>query len=123
MNEGDIRTYEFVYHRWFATNTHRGAINVTFVEVDDYRIKTSIKDTSYIANYLKLQGTELTLEPVNSGSTRVTLKIRFERMIDPVWYFGPLERFAVEKAAKYFIREILGKVPDVLASAPLGSHL
>ena len=109
LEEGAVRTYEFEYHRWFAANTHSGQINVTFVEVSNNRVKTTIEDTSYISGYLKLHGTELTLEPVSETATRVTLNIEFDRMIDPVWYFEPLQRFAVEKSARYFIEALLSK--------------
>ncbi len=109
LGEGEVRTYEFEYHRWFATNTHRGNIRVTLAKVDDHHLTTTIEDTSYIANYLRLHGTELMLEPVTDTQTRVTLKVAFDRMIDPVWYFGPLERFAVRKSAQYFIINLLGE--------------
>ncbi|MDA7946250.1 MAG: hypothetical protein MPJ78_02095 [Hyphomicrobiaceae bacterium] len=107
LGEGEVRTYQFEYHRWFATNTHRGDIRVTLEKVDDHHLTTTIEDTSYIANYMKLHGTELMLEPVGNAQTRVTLKIAFDRMIDPVWYFEPLQRFAVKKSAEYFITNLL----------------
>lgn len=107
LAEGEIRTYEFEYHRWLATNTHKGNIQVTFNKVENNRFKTTIKDTSYIAGYMKLNGTELILEPISKNETRVTLKISFDRMLDPVWYFEPMQRFAVKKGAKYFIENLL----------------
>ncbi len=109
LNEGDVRRFDFVYHRWFSTNTHSGSMNVTFDEVTDHRIKTSIKDTSYISGYMTLHGTELTFEPVDEGQTKVTLTVSFDRTLDPVWYFEPLERLAVEKSAKYIVNEMLNK--------------
>lgn len=109
LDEGETRTYEFEYHRWFATNTHRGNIEVTFAKVADNHFRTTIKDTSYIASYMKLHGTELTLDPINENETRVTLKVAFDRAIDPVWYFEPLQRFVVKKGASYFVKNLLHK--------------
>lgn len=117
LGEGEIRTYEFEYHRWFATNTHKGNIQVTFVNVEYNRFKTKIEDTSYIAGYMKIHDTELTLDPISENETRVTLKIAFDRMIDPIWYFEPLQRFVVEKGAEYFVKNLLiqnSQVDDVI---------
>ena len=112
LNEGVIRQYNFVYHRWFVTNTHRGSLNVKFSEVSDNHIKTTIEDSSYIANYMRLHGTEFSFEPISDTQTKVTLTITFDRILDPIWYFEPLERFAVKKGAEYFVNEILGKQPS-----------
>lgn len=73
LTVGDVRTYEFVYHRWFSTNTHRGRLSVTLVEAGTHRFRTKIEDSSYIAGYMKLHGTELLLEPVSNRATKVTL--------------------------------------------------
>lgn len=109
LDEGEIRTYEFEYHRWFAANTHKGKLEVTFLKVENNRFKTRIDDTSYISGYMKLHGTELTLDPISETETRVTLKIAFDRVLDPIWYFEPMQRFAVEKGADYFVKNLLGQ--------------
>ena len=84
-------------------------MKVTLDEVTDTHIKTRIEDESYISNYMTLHGTELSFEPINSEETLVSLTIRFDRTLDPVWYFEPLERFAVKKSAKFLINELLAK--------------
>jgi hypothetical protein len=33
----------------------------------------------------------------------VTWTVRFERQLDPAWYFTPMERAAVHEAAKFLI--------------------
>ena len=116
MNEGDIRQYDFVYHRWFLTNTHTGTLNVKFVEVSNDRIKTTIEDSSYISNYLKLHATEFTLSSISDSQTKVTLTITFDRLLDPVWYFEPLERFAVKKGAEYFLNQMFNQ--EILENKP-----
>ena len=109
LEKGAIRKYDFVYHRWFATNTHTGHLDVAFTEVSDTHIKTQITDSSYISNYMKIHGTEFSFAPINDEQTRVTLTVTFDRLLDPVWYFEPLQRFAVKKSAEHFVTEVLGK--------------
>ena len=109
LNQGDTHTLDFIYHRWFTTNTHQGNLKVTLDEVTNTHIKTSIQDESYISNYMTLHGTELAFEPISSEETLVSLTIHFDRMLDPVWYFEPLERFAVKKSAEFLVNELLNK--------------
>ena len=82
---------------------------MTLDEVTNTHIKTSIQDESYISNYMTLHGTELAFEPISSEETLVSLTIHFDRMLDPVWYFEPLERFAVKKSAEFLVNELLNK--------------
>lgn len=119
LEQGQIRRYEFVYHRWLTerTNTHRGTFDVTFKEVGPRKIVTTIHDTSYMSHYMTFHGSELDFEPVSPTRTRVTMKVSFDRILDPMWYFEPLERFAVKKSAEYFLHQIFnhkkGGTPDV----------
>tara|TARA_R110002124_G_scaffold149220_1_gene315151 strand:+ start:310971 stop:311906 length:936 start_codon:yes stop_codon:yes gene_type:complete len=112
LNEGEVRKYDFVYHRWFVTNTKVGSLNVVFKDVDRNRIKTTIKDSSYISGYMKLHGTEFSFEAVGENQTKVTLSVSFDRNLDPLWYYQPLERFAVKKGVEYFINEVLTVPPE-----------
>ncbi len=107
--KGHIRQYDFVYHRWFVTNTKVGSLDVIFEKVSDMHIKTRIKDNSYIKGYMTLHGTEFILDPINDNQTKVTLTVSFDRTLDPIWYYQPLERFAVKKGIKYFLNEVLNK--------------
>jgi hypothetical protein len=38
--------------------------------------------------------------------TRVTWTLRYRRGLDPAWYFGPWERYAVRLAAAYLIESV-----------------
>jgi hypothetical protein len=40
---------------------------------------------------------------IDPTHTAVTWRVRFERQLDPAWYFMPWERAAVHEAAKYLI--------------------
>jgi len=105
---GDIHTINFRYHRWFVTNTHEGNMKLEISQVEDNYIRTRfVEDTSYISNYLKLYGTEIHLTPVDNNKTKVTLKIKYQRLLDPVWYFGPLQEYAIEKSAQFLLDEVI----------------
>lgn len=108
LSEGDIHRSEFRYHRWFFTNTHEGHMSLRIAEAGESRIRTEfIKDTSYISNYMTLHGTLIELEPVSRDSTRITLTISYSRKLDPAWYFGPLQRYAVGQTAEYLIAKVI----------------
>ncbi|MBK1826867.1 hypothetical protein JIN81_07540 [Haloferula rosea] len=61
-------------------------------------------DTSHIAHWLDWQEAEWELIP-ERGGTRVRLTMRYERLLDPAWYFKPIERYGVRKAGEYFLQE------------------
>ena len=110
LSPGDVHEIPFRYYRWFVTNKHEGRMLLKIVEVEENRIKTAfIEDTSYISNYLHLQGTEILLDKVDEEHTRVTLRIDFERKLDPYWYFSPVERFGVSKTAEFMITEVIAR--------------
>jgi len=105
---GDVHTINFRYHRWFVTNTHEGSMKLEISEVEDKYIRTRfVEDTSYISNYLKLYGTEINLEPIGNNKTKATLWIKYHRFLDPVWYFGPLQEYAVGKSAQFLLDEVI----------------
>ena len=105
---GDVHTINFRYHRWFVTNTHEGSMKLEISEVEDNYIRTRfVEDTSYISNYLKLYGTEINLEAIDNNTTKVTLRIKYHRFLDPVWYFGPLQEYAVGLSAQFLLDEVI----------------
>lgn len=106
--EGATHTILYRYHRWFVANTHEGETILKIVEVDDAFIRTEfIKDTSYISHYMKLHGTEIQMKALSEQSTQVTLTIKYDRLLDPAWYFGPLQKYAIEKTASYLISKMM----------------
>ncbi|TQV88083.1 hypothetical protein FLL46_09280 [Aliikangiella coralliicola] len=108
LNEGDVHEIEVVYHRWFVTNSHAGKMLLKLEKVSDHHIKTRfLEDSSYLSTYMKLQGTEIRLTPIDSQTTQVTLSVSYERLLDPAWYFDPLQRYGVEKGAEFLIAEVI----------------
>lgn len=64
------------------------------------------KNTTPVANWLALHETEVHWVEQENGTTTVTWIFRYERLLDPAWYFGPLERFGVAQAAEYLIEAV-----------------
>lgn len=65
-----------------------------------------VKDTSHIAHWLDWQDAAWAFAPDGAG-TRVTLTMRYRRLLDPAWYFKPFERYGVRRAGEYFLEQIL----------------
>ena len=64
-------------------------------------------DTSKIAHWMSWRDAEIEWTEIAPGKTRIRWKIHFWRLLDPVWYFKPLERFAVSLAGEYLIRALV----------------
>ncbi|PWQ95384.1 hypothetical protein DKW60_14990 [Leucothrix pacifica] len=104
LEEGDIHTIHYRYHRWFVTNTHEGYTKLKVAEVSDRSIRLEVlDDTSYLATYLNALGTEISMHPLDGGSTEVTLTIKYERLLDPAWYFDPMQKYATKLVGEYLI--------------------
>jgi len=108
LNAGDVHRLNFRYHRWFVTNTHEGSMALEISEVQDYYIRTQfIEDSSYISSYIQLHGTEIRLQPLGDGHTKVSLTIHYKRILDPVWYFGPLQQFVIGETAQFLLDHVI----------------
>ncbi|MGI9295147.1 MAG: hypothetical protein ACR2PS_14295 [Pseudomonadales bacterium] len=108
LNEGDIHTVTYRYHRWLFANTHEGSLTVRLKTVRDLFIETEVlEDTSYIATYLKLHGTRMLFEPIDQDRTRVKLVIGFDRLLHPAWYFQPLERYGVKVMGESILTQLV----------------
>ena len=108
LNAGDIHKIKTRYHRWFVTNTHEGEAELLIHHVDADSIRTRmLSDTTYFSSYLKLYGTQITFQSLETGETEITLQIDFERKLDPAWYFQPVQKFGVSKMANFLINEIM----------------
>lgn len=63
----------------------------------------AVSDGSAIARWLTWKEAEVQWLEVETGRTQVDWTLRYERRLDPAWYFGPFERYAVGLAASYLI--------------------
>jgi hypothetical protein len=63
----------------------------------------AIDDGSHMTHFLTWRESTVAWREVNPGATQVTWTLRYRRGLDPAWYFGPWERYAVGLAAEYLI--------------------
>ena len=59
-----------------------------------------------MTHYLAWRGSTVRWTPVSARETRVEWTLHYRRSLDPAWYFGPIERFAVTLAAGYLIDSV-----------------
>lgn len=82
-----------------------GDLTAEVVESGDGHARVvKVDDTSHIAHWLDWQEAEWQLSP-QAGGTRITLMMRYERLLDPAWYFKPIERYGVKLAGTYFLEQ------------------
>ncbi len=60
-----------------------------------------VADNTPLTQWLQWRETSVQWAALPSGATGVTWTARYDRTLDPVWYFGPLERFGVGQALDY----------------------
>lgn len=83
-------------------------MHVRIDKVSPDHIRTSItRNDSYLANYMRIDGTDIRFTPLESGGTRVALSVRYDRLLDPAWYFGPVQHHAAKQSAKLFLSDII----------------
>ncbi|MCA8924113.1 MAG: hypothetical protein KDD82_20045 [Planctomycetes bacterium] len=66
-----------------------------------------VSDTSPVAHWLAWREVEVRWARDASGRTRVTWSARYERLLDPAWYFGPWERYGVRLALEHLCAELI----------------
>lgn len=62
-----------------------------------------VSDSSHMTHFLFWREIVVRWRAVGPGETRVEWTLRYDRGLDPAWYFGPWERYAVRLAAGYLI--------------------
>jgi hypothetical protein len=72
-----------------------------------------ISDHSKIAHWLSWESSEVEWTALDGQHTRVTWTLRFERRLDPAWYFRPWERYAARLAAEYLIVANATPMPEM----------
>lgn len=110
LNQGDIHIAKFAYKRWLVTNIQSGETHLRIAEVSPNRVRTEvIKDTSYFSHYMRIKGTQIDFTPLADGQTDIELTINYTRKLDPAWYFGPLQRRAIQESAVYLIDNVIDR--------------
>jgi len=63
----------------------------------------AVSDSSHMTHFLNWRESIVRWEAIDAQTTRVTWTLNYRRGLDPAWYFGPIERYAVRLAAGYLI--------------------
>jgi len=66
----------------------------------------AVSDSSHMTHFLWWRESVVTWEPVTANTTKVTWTLKYERGLDPAWYFGAWERYAASLAAGYLIDSV-----------------
>ena len=66
-----------------------------------------IDDSSHISHWLTWKKSTVSWQEISPGKTRVSWSINYERKLDPFWYFGPIEKFAVDLAAQTLLNNFI----------------
>jgi hypothetical protein len=97
LEPGDARTISFV-----ARGTSDLAMGVVEREPGRVRFR-AVSDETPVARWLRWQEAEVRWREVEPGYTQVRWTLRYERRLDPAWYFGPWERYGARLAAAYLV--------------------
>jgi hypothetical protein len=61
------------------------------------------KDTTKVGQWLRWDSGVLHWEEAKEGQVTLSFTINFTRKLDPIWYFGPMQKYAVREAAEYLL--------------------
>jgi len=70
-----------------------------------------IKDSSHISHWMNWKSVEWFFEDCGEGQCKIRMVMEYERLLDPAWYFKPIERYGVKKAGEYFISQMTRPTP------------
>ncbi|MGI8656419.1 MAG: hypothetical protein ACR2LC_14530 [Pyrinomonadaceae bacterium] len=62
-----------------------------------------VSDKSHISHWLDWREAEVRWTKIDEEHTMVRWSLRYDRQLDPAWYFAPWERYAAREAAGYLI--------------------
>jgi hypothetical protein len=102
LDVGDTRVVRFA-----GGEGHPGDLTLRVSERTPGRVVfRAVEDGSKVAHWLAWRASEVEFREVSPGETEVRWTIRYDRLLDPAWYFGPWERYATRRAAAYLIETV-----------------
>lgn len=106
LNTGDRRIVHFA-----GGEGKPGDLVLEVAERESGRVRfRAVSDSSHISHWLDWKQADVSWTQLDSEHTKVRWSLSYARRLDPAWYFGPWERYAVGRAASYLI--------DTLATPP-----
>lgn len=95
----------------FPMKKGTGVLQFAVAESEPQRVRFAVvRDTTVYRQWLEMKEAVVEWRAVGIGRTQVSWTLRFDRRLDPIWYFSPLERYGTRLAAGYLI--------DTLATPP-----
>jgi hypothetical protein len=84
-----------------------GDLVMRVAESDENHVRfVAVRDASKIAHWMRWEESRVDFRNVGPGITNVRWTISFRRDLDPAWYFGLWERYAVRLVAQYLIDNV-----------------
>ncbi len=105
LDPGDRRSVRLVGERFYESVDGSVVFEIEERQANKVRF-VLVHDDTMIARWLTWHYSEVAWQAVDERHTRVTWTLAFERGLDPIWYFGPLERFGVRMAAEALIDNV-----------------
>ena len=107
LDIGDERIVKFIAYKHIWWNKIEGDLRLKIAQYNDNHVQFEIvSDTSYLDHYLKWRSSDVSLESLDENHTQVTWTLTYDRIYDPAWYFGPMQRYAVKLAAQELIDHV-----------------
>lgn len=107
LQVGDEERIVFVAYKHIWWTRVEGALVLKVSALGPNGIKfVATGDDSYLSHYLEWKSSEVVLEPIDAAHTRVTWILAYRRILDPSWYFGVMQRYAVRLAAEELIDNV-----------------
>lgn len=104
---GDTRRATFIAYKQIWWNRVEGQLAFAVTKSTPRHVSFAItRDDSYVSHYLKWRSSDVYLEPVEGGHTKVTWTHEYTRLLDPAWYFGVLQYYAVKLTTEQLIDRV-----------------
>ncbi len=96
---GDCREIQFVNRAGVQSGVRLKVVNRS----PGYARFAVLADTTHIAHWLAWEWAEVRWTKRADGAVRVEWSVGYRRLLDPAWYFGPLERYGVAQCVGYLM--------------------
>jgi hypothetical protein len=87
---------------------HHSQMHLTVVESSPGRAVFNVDhDGTMLARWADLDRAVVSWRPAGEGATRVSWRLEYQRLLFPTVYFGPLQRFGMDRAADYLLESVV----------------
>jgi hypothetical protein len=87
---------------------HRSQMHLTVVESSPGRAVFNVDhDGTMLARWTDLDRAVVSWRPTGDGTTQVSWRLEYQRLLFPTAYFAPLQRFGMDRAAGYLLEAVV----------------